>query len=220
MLMGLLMGKHDLLTVDVALPSAAPVVLALMKNSERKRMTEDYRDLAASSVSAVAVPALAAVKVSVLADSAGAVDALLGSRGLLDAIVRHADLFVSLHVTDRSTVYAAKTNMLRAVLRLPSSAADQARCAELLAAVLGAVDTAATLKPSRHALARAAAARQAEKRARQQQEAEERRAAATKAREEKREREYQAMTPEQREKAEQRERKRKEKRQRVRVVAM
>lgn len=219
---GLFLGREDRLTLDAVMPGGAPVVLAMMKNRERKHMTDEFRDLAAASVTEASVERLSAVHVTVLTDNTGALEALVDDpqhAALVDTIVRHADLFVSLHVSDRSTIYATHKNVLRAVLRLPRSDADQARLVELLAAVMALVDTVSTMKLSKAAQARATAVRQAEKRERERRAAEEKKEAADRAKEERREREYKAMTPEQRAKADEKARRRQEKK-RVRVVKM
>ena len=219
---GLFLGREDRLTLDAVMPSGAPLVLAMMKNREKKRMTDEFRDLAASSVTEASVERLGAVHVSVLTDNTCALEALMEDTqhaALVDTIVRHADLFVSLHVSDRSTIYATHKNVLRAVLRLPRSDADQARLVELMAAVMALVDTVSTMKMSKGAQARATAVRQAEKRERERRAAEEKKEAADRAKEERREKEYRAMTPEQRAKADEKARRRQEKK-RVRVVKM
>ena len=215
---GLFLGRDDRVTLDAVMPSGAPLVLAMMKNREKKRMTDDFRDLAAASVTEASVERLNAAHVSVLTDNTGALEALVDDP-LVDTIVRHADLFVSLHVSDRSTIYATHKNVLRAVLRLPRSDADQARLVELMAAVMAFVDIVSTMKMSKGAQARATAVRQAEKRERERRAAEEKKEAADRAKEERREREYKAMTPEQRAKADEKARRRQEKK-RVRVVKM
>lgn len=219
---GLFLGREDRLTLDAVMPSGAPLVLAMMKNREKKRMTDGFRDLAASSVTEASVERLGAVHVSVLTDNTCALEALMEDTqhaALVDTIVRHADLFVSLHVSDRSTIYATHKNVLRAVLRLPRSDADQARLVELMAAVMALVDTVSTMKMSKGAQARATAVRQAEKRERERRAAEEKKEAVDRAKEERREKEYRAMTPEQRAKADEKARRRQEKK-RVRVVKM
>jgi len=221
---GLFFGKRDLVCLDVMMTSQMPVVLALMKNSEKKSMTEDNADLSSSSVSAVPVSRLNAVKVSVLTDNPAVVDSLIDDDEhhgkLLSAIESNADLFVSLHATDRSNVYQTNKNVVRVALRLPSSDADQARLADLLRSIMAFVDNLATFKMGKSAQARASAVRQAEKKEKERRAMEEKREAAEKAKEEKREKEYKAMTPEQRAKLDEKQRRRQEKKQKVRIVRM
>jgi len=217
---GLFLGKRDLVTLDVMLQSQTPVVLAMMKNSEKKSMTDDNKDLSSSSVTAVPVSRLNAVKVTLLTDNQHLVDVLVDDRAehgrLLSAIESNSDLFVSMHVTDKSSVYQTTKNVLRVVLRLPSSSADMARLADLLRAALAFGDNVATLKMSKGAQARASAVRQAEKKEKERRALEEKREAAEKAKEEK----YKNMTPEQRAKVDEKARRRQEKKQKVRIVRM
>jgi len=221
---GVFFGKRDLLTYDVMLPTSTPLVFAMMKNSEKKKMTDDNKDLSSSSVTAVPVSQLNAVKVTILTDNPAVVDTIVDDKeehgNLLNVIESNADLFVSLHVTDRSSIYQTPRNVLRVVLRLPSSDADQARLVEVLRSVMAFADNIATLKMSKAAQARASAVRQAEKKERERRAAEEKREAMEKAKEEKKEKEFRAMTPEQRAKAEEKQRRRQEKKQKVRIVAM
>jgi len=221
---GLFFGKRDLVSLDIMLQSQMPIVFAMMKNSEKKKMTEDYKDLASSSVTAVPVSRLNAVKVTVLTDNPPVVDMLVDDHPehgkLLSVIESNADLFVSLHVTDRSNVYQTQKNVIRVVLRLPTSDADHARLVDLLEAVMAFTDNVATLKMGKGAQNRASAVRQAEKREKERRAMEEKREAAEKAKEEKREKEYKAMTPEQRAKADEKARRRQEKKQKVRIVRM
>ena len=206
------------------LPSQTPVVLAIMKNSEKKTMTDDHKDLSSSSVSAVPVSRLNAVKMTLLTDNPAVVDSLVDDNEehgkLLTVLESNADLFVSLHVTDRSSLYQTPRNVLRAVLRLPRSEADYARLTEVLRAVMAFSDSVCTLKMGKGAQSRATAVRQAEKKERERRAAEEKREAAEKAKEEKREKEFRAMTPEQRAKLEEKQRRRQEKKQKVRIVTM
>jgi len=221
---GLFLGKRDVLTLDVMLQSQIPVVFAMMKNSEKKSMTDENKDLASSSVTAVPVSRLNSVKVTVLTDNPAVVDALVDDREehgqLLSVIENNADLFVSMHVTDRSNVYQTSKNVLRVVIRMPNTDADQARMVELLRSAMAFADNVATLKMSKSAQARASSVRQAEKKEKERRAMEEKREAAEKAKEEKREKEYKNMTPEQRAKADEKARKRQEKKQKVRIVRM
>jgi len=221
---GLFFGKRDLVSLDIMLQSQTPVVLALMKNSEKKNMTDENKDLSSSSVSSVPISRLNDVKVSVLTDNPPVVDLLVDDHPehgkLLSTIESNADLFVSLHITDRSSVYQTNKNVLRVVLRLPSSDADQARLVSVFRAVMAFADNVATLHMSKGLQARATAVRQAEKKEKERRAMEEKREAAEKAKEEKREKEFKAMTPEQRAKAEEKQRRRQEKKQKVRIVRM